>query len=268
MKHLFDTNIAKSCGIEEAIILENIYFWCIKNEANNKLVNGKPWTYNSVKAFNKLFNYITPSKISRALKNLESSGYIEIGEFNNNAYDHTKWYCITDKTRELYDESNENSICQNEKSNTENEKSKSPKSQINITDINTNGNTISNTDKFSEEDYKRCMNIYYENRSELSKSHEVINIKYSPKSYRGIIKPFFVEYGVETVLQAVRNSVNHYWAKTTDYGLGVIFNNKMFDEYVSGYTGMSSNNKSSNNPNFDKRKLAEKIDFDDITIYE
>jgi len=117
-------------------------------------------------------------------------------------------------------------------------------------------------DKFSEEDYKRCMNIYYENRSELSKFHEVINIKYSPKSYRGIIKPFFVEYGVETVLQAVRNSVNHYWAKTTDYSLGVIFNYKKFDEYVSGYAGASTNNKSTNNTNFDKRKLDDKYDLD------
>ena len=106
------------------------------------------------------------------------------------------------------------------------------------------------------------MNIYYENRSELSKIHEVININYSPKSYRGIIKPFFVEYGVETVLQAVKNSANHYWAKTTDYSLGVIFNNKKFDEYVSGYAGTSTNNKSTNNTNFDKRKLDDKYDLD------
>jgi DNA-binding PadR family transcriptional regulator len=138
MKHLFDTNIAKLCGIEEAIILENIYFWCKKNEANDKLTNGKPWTYNSVKAFNELFDYMSPSKISRALKNLEALGFIEIGEFNSNSYNHTKWYCITDKTRNVFGEENENSIFHFENSNTCFENSNNQNSKITITDINTN----------------------------------------------------------------------------------------------------------------------------------
>lgn len=162
MKHLFDTNIAKVCGIEEAVILENIYFWCKKNEANNKLTNGKPWTYNSVKAFNTIFDYLSPSKISRALKNLETNGYIEIDEFNANSYDHTKWYCITDKTRKAFGEENEKSNFQNEKSNNDFDDSIIEKSKITITDINTNNNPDTNTnsdDDFPEpEDYPVSQN--------------------------------------------------------------------------------------------------------------
>ena len=146
MKHLFDTNVAKICGVEEAIILENIYFWCKKNEANNKLTNGKPWTYNSVKAFNTIFDYMSPSKIARSLKNLESQGYIEISEFNTNAYDHTKWYCITDKTRKVFGEENEKSICHFDKSNDSFDKSNSQKAEITIADINTNNNPNKSTD--------------------------------------------------------------------------------------------------------------------------
>lgn len=153
MKHLFDTSVAKVCGIEEAIILENIYFWCKKNEANNKLTNGKPWTYNSVKAFNELFDYMSPSKISRALKNLEAEGFITIGEFNTNAYDHTKWYCITDKARKVFGEESENSNYQNEKSNNNSDNSNSSNSKITITNINTNNKPNINSPESYDSDF-------------------------------------------------------------------------------------------------------------------
>lgn len=154
--HTFNTDIAYEVGLEAAIILENIYFWCKKNEANNKLVNGKPFTYNSVKAFTEIFFYMSPSTISRSLKKLEESGFVETGVFNSNAYDRTKWYCITSKTRAIYDPKtaiencemqsakSEDCICQNEKwsrqndeSNLQNEKSISQKAEMNIADINT-----------------------------------------------------------------------------------------------------------------------------------
>lgn len=153
MNHSFNTDIAKDCGVEEAIILENIYFWCKKNEANSKLTNGKPWTYNSVKAFNTIFDYMSPSKISRALKNLEVHEYLEIGEFNTNAYDHTKWYCITDKTRIIYGEEYKNSICQNDKSNNGFDNSNVKKSKITITDINTNNNPDINPSEVDTSDF-------------------------------------------------------------------------------------------------------------------
>ena len=120
MNHSFNVQIAKDYGIEEAILLENIFFWCEKNRANRKLINGKPWTYNSVKAFNELFCYMSPSKISRALANLEKNGLIETGNFNKNPYDRTKWYCITEKAKQIFQSENyilheDKSICQNEK---------------------------------------------------------------------------------------------------------------------------------------------------------
>lgn len=103
MTHHFCVEVANEVGIEGAILLENIYFWCQRNKANDKLKNGKPYTYNSVKAFNQLFPYMKPSTIYRALKKLESEGFIESGEFNANAYDRTKWYCTTEKANSYYE---------------------------------------------------------------------------------------------------------------------------------------------------------------------
>lgn len=152
MNHHFNTEIAKQYGLEEAILLENLYFWVKKNKANNQnFHNGYYWTYNSVKAFNELFDYITPSKISRALKNLETNGLIKSGCFNTNKYDHTKWYTVTEKAKAFFE--NDVSILQNEKSKEEIEKSTCTKTEISITDINTNDKTLMiNTDKATSEE--------------------------------------------------------------------------------------------------------------------
>lgn len=249
MKHIFDTNIAKTCGIEEAIILENIYFWCIKNEANNKLVNGRPWTYNSVKAFTTIFDYMSPSKISRALKTLETEGYIVIGEFNNNAYDHTKWYCITEKTREIYGDKNEKSNCQNEKSNTENDNSKSTKCQINITDINTNSN-INNKPNIEKEKSQKPSLLQREPKNDL----EVIEKEYL-LNYQYLYKKGFVksekpvndwlqsrrntnnainQYGLDLVLKAVKNSKLDQFCINCGYKLTTIISTGVLSRLING----------------------------------
>lgn len=96
MNHSFNTDYAELYGIEEAIILENIAFWIKKNESNNKnFYDGYTWTYNSAESFNKLFSYITPSKIRRCLLKLEELEVLKSGNYNKQGYDKTKWYSIT-----------------------------------------------------------------------------------------------------------------------------------------------------------------------------
>lgn len=102
MEHSFDINIAKEYGIEEAIILKNIYFWIEKNAANEKhFHDGKYWTYNSKKAFSELFPYMTENKIRYALENLKKNGLIETGNYNESSYDRTLWYTLTEKAYAL-----------------------------------------------------------------------------------------------------------------------------------------------------------------------
>lgn len=92
----FDPEIAKKIGVEEAIMLSNIEFWCEHNRANERhFYEGCYWTYNSGKAFCELFPFWTHGQIKRILKKLESNGYIKTGNFNQHKYDQTKWYsCI------------------------------------------------------------------------------------------------------------------------------------------------------------------------------
>lgn len=95
--HIFNKRIAKEFGINSAIILENMMFWLDKNEANNtNYFEGKYWTYNSISAYAKIFDYLSERQIKYALDNLEEKGIIETGIFNKKHFDRTKWYTITD----------------------------------------------------------------------------------------------------------------------------------------------------------------------------
>lgn len=98
MEHQFCVELASCYGIEEAIIIQNLYFWIKKNVANgDNFYDGRYWTYNSSKAFSILFPYMTESKIYRVLKSLEEKGLIVKGNYNDTKYDRTTWYSLSDK---------------------------------------------------------------------------------------------------------------------------------------------------------------------------
>ena len=95
--HFFSVGAAKVIGVNAAIILQNLYYWVTKNEANGDgMHDGRYWTYNSVEAFNRLFPYLSKGQIRGALKKLEDGGYIISGNFNESKYVRTKWYALTD----------------------------------------------------------------------------------------------------------------------------------------------------------------------------
>lgn len=97
MTHQFDIDIAKNIGIHQAILLNNLYFWIEKNRHNNQnFYDGKYWTYNSRKAFSKLFPYMSERQITYYLADMKKKGIIITGNYNSNLHDRTLWYAITD----------------------------------------------------------------------------------------------------------------------------------------------------------------------------
>lgn len=98
MEHSFDIKIAKEYGIAEAIILKHIYFWVNKNALNGKNhIDGRYWTYNSVKAFVEMFPYFNERQIRYTLGKLKDEGLIMVANHNNDPRDRTLWYTLTDK---------------------------------------------------------------------------------------------------------------------------------------------------------------------------
>ena len=97
MTYIFDADIASLFGVDEAIMIQNLSFWIMKNEANGKHFHeGRFWTYNSVEAFTKLFPFWTARQIRRILQSLIDKGVVVTGNFNTSAYDRTTWYAFGD----------------------------------------------------------------------------------------------------------------------------------------------------------------------------
>jgi hypothetical protein len=91
----FDVAVAESVGVNAAIIFQNLSYWCEKNAANDRHIHeGRAWTYNSNAAFAKLFPYLTENQIRTAIDKLIEAGLILTGNFNETAYDRTKWYSV------------------------------------------------------------------------------------------------------------------------------------------------------------------------------
>ncbi|MBP5358379.1 MAG: hypothetical protein J6Y69_04245 [Treponema sp.] len=243
---------------------------------------------------------MSPAIITRALKNLAKYELIEVGEFNANAYDHTKWYCITDKARSFFEDSDfdkNKSDCENSNPIYENSKSNTQKSQTNITDINTDSNTDGNTDinspggspegenkvkpcekpkpkkadSFPQEYYDQIYQAYLENYRKLypDKGDPDIMYGYLNKSIKNALKT----YGFEKVLEAVKISVNHQFLLDNGYPLSFIFGSKELPMLInrtfstqqkSGYTGKPFYR------GFDKEALNRKISLLDgvEAIYE
>lgn len=95
MNFHFQSQVAEVVGVDGAIMLENLYFWITKNQANDKhFHDGYYWTYNTQEAFSKLFPFWSRRQIQRILKNLEQGGYIKKGNYNIKGYDQTIWYTL------------------------------------------------------------------------------------------------------------------------------------------------------------------------------
>ena len=153
MVHCFETDIAKLYGINSAILLYNIRFWCEHSKANGKnFHDGRYWTYNSTKAFQELFPYLSDKQIRKALQNLIEDGVLITGNYNQVAYDRTLWYAITEKGESIIKKA-EMDISQRDKSIFPVGRMEEPKRANGfspegepIPDINTNINSNINTD--------------------------------------------------------------------------------------------------------------------------
>ena len=205
MQHSFDVDIAKEYGILEAILLNHLWFWIKKNEANEtNYYDDNYWTYNSTRAFTELFPYVSQRQIQNALNHLKEEEIILTGNYNKSAYDRTLWYafskkgkCIMQKCK-MEDAEIGNGLCENGKP---------------IPDINTNENQISNNNNsiydFLQENGFVLTPIHYEIISEWEDNEltryaiqqAVLNNKYNIKYIQSILNAY-KKANIKTIQQA------------------------------------------------------------------
>ena len=118
--HTFNVELAVEVGLNQAILLQHLYYWHQINEnKKHNIIDDKVWTYNTAEGFSKIFPYLTAKQISYAFSKLEESDFITIGNHNKAGFDQTKWYSLNEKALKLFVKSN----LQNVKSNGQNVKS-------------------------------------------------------------------------------------------------------------------------------------------------
>jgi uncharacterized phage protein (TIGR02220 family) len=92
-------SLAMKIGLREAIILQQIYYWLTKKDAH--VIEGRRWTYNTYKEWQKQFPFWSETTIKRSFLNLEKQGLLISGNWNILKMDKTKWYTINDEKLEL-----------------------------------------------------------------------------------------------------------------------------------------------------------------------
>ena len=104
---LVPRKLAKTLGINEAIILQQIHYWIRKKLHYN---DGKYWTYNTYEDWANQFNHLSPRAIRRYIGKLEEMGILESNQYNKKKYDQTKWYTINYKTLNSYNQDGQNDV--------------------------------------------------------------------------------------------------------------------------------------------------------------
>jgi hypothetical protein len=104
MQFQFDSKIAQDHSVNEAVFIHNLYLWIKYNKANEKhFYEGKYWTYNTKKAFAELFPFWSLDQVKRIIDSLLKKGLIFAGNFNENSWDKTNWYSLSDEVLFIYE---------------------------------------------------------------------------------------------------------------------------------------------------------------------
>lgn len=91
----FDIALATEYGIEEALLIHHFQHWIRFNKNTGKnLIDGKTWTYQTIKDIAAHFPFLTERQVRYALENLEKKKVLIKGNYNKSAIDKTVWYAF------------------------------------------------------------------------------------------------------------------------------------------------------------------------------
>lgn len=99
-------SLAKSIGINEAIVLQQIHYWLRKS---NNVKDGHKWIYNSMTNWQKQFSFWSLPTVKRVFSSLEKQGLLITANYNKAGFDKTKWYRINyEKLQHMSQRSDQN----------------------------------------------------------------------------------------------------------------------------------------------------------------
>lgn len=93
---VIDRKLAKSIGLNEAIVLQQVHYWISINKKTNKNFHeGKYWVYNSLPNWHENnFDFWSFDTVKRTFSKLVKAKILITGNFNKDKRDRTLWYTI------------------------------------------------------------------------------------------------------------------------------------------------------------------------------
>ena len=90
-----DIDFATAVGLNEAIVLQQIHYWIVKNkEEGRNLKEGRFWTYNSIEEWHKKIPFLKKDAVRKSLEKLRKLEILLVGNYNKSRVDRTLWYTI------------------------------------------------------------------------------------------------------------------------------------------------------------------------------
>lgn len=97
--HYFDVEVARRCGVNAAILLSDIQYWCERSKGDPAhLREGRVWMWSSVRDFRERHPYLTARQIRYALEQLTAAEVVITAQYSDRALDRTIWYSPADLT--------------------------------------------------------------------------------------------------------------------------------------------------------------------------
>lgn len=93
----FSPELAKRIGLNECIFLSQLQYWINMKEKNDDMStfrDGRMWVYNSYEEWMRQLPFFSERTLRRAIRKLEKSGILLIGNYNKKGFDKTSWYAI------------------------------------------------------------------------------------------------------------------------------------------------------------------------------
>ena len=96
--HSFDVGIAKTLGINCAIVFNHIVYWLRVNaHKSSNIRDGKIWMYETQQDIAECLDYLTVDEVKKAIIKLLRAGILIKGNYNKNPFDRTNWYTTADQ---------------------------------------------------------------------------------------------------------------------------------------------------------------------------
>lgn len=100
---LFNPELARRVGLNEAIALQQISYWVTETESGIEF-EGRRWIYNTYPNWVKQFPFWSEDTVKRTMISLKNQGLILVEQLNKGSHDRTNYYTVNDECFSLYDE--------------------------------------------------------------------------------------------------------------------------------------------------------------------